>query len=606
MTEYGFAGKYLKGERPSTYHKVSAWITPAVISAQVRFPDISFYDTINWSVFNPPGVIIRAGQNVWVDTKFKESYAQAKAKGIPRGVYWFYDSRVHPQVQADLLVSLIADDHPEMEIFCDWEKDYGGGYFDLSYAVEFMKRVEAALPSVTVGIYTGYYFFTDNSSQWTHAPEYAYLGTKPLWLAWYTSNPDYVKVPAPWVKLTHWQNSDSGTFPGIENGADTNFFNGTPDEFAARYSTSTPEGPTVKEYIYKIPRDKIVRAFVTGYSSFKTVAQAAADFQATVTPGNKTLGFNGDGWSGSQSNSLWCTNGVWRNFTQASYNPRIAFDASHQGCIAYAYNEGWYPERKLDHNTFSLTRRLVTGGKINPAFRDNGELNSRLGFGFTAAGDLVICAVDGWDYYSPDKGATPPAGWTLTQLANKLIANGVIEGGDGDAGGSMTIAEDGKVINYYNDDGVIVMRPVVNHFFLELVGDVVVPPEPPPIGDGNMEVIAQTRRRLAPNFFANTVYDTAWKDATVGYKFVPVDSSPDTNPVTPADAGVIWYKNEYQPGKFGWIADSYPSKGEVYLKDDTVPPTEPPASVPDLPVSITLGDDITYKKQTVNVILKGV
>ena len=61
------------------------------------------------------GVIIRAGQNVWPDPKFDTFWAGAKAAGLPRGTYWFYDSRVSPESQADLFYSRFAGDFPEME-----------------------------------------------------------------------------------------------------------------------------------------------------------------------------------------------------------------------------------------------------------------------------------------------------------------------------------------------------------------------------------------------------------------------------------------------------------------------------------------------------------
>jgi len=500
-----FAGKFLRDEKPNLLHRY-VYAPKAVIETQVKFPDVSFYQgTINWGTLSSvsPAAIIRAGQNVWEDPKFAYNYAKAKENGVLRGVYWFYDSRISPTTQANILINQIKNDLPEMEVFCDWEYNYGGSYFDLSYAVMFMKAIEQALPSVKVGMYTGYYFFKDNTNAVTHSAEYAYLKTKPLWLAWYTTVPAYVQIPSPWTHLTHWQytSSGNGAYYGVESSAiDLNWFNGTVEEFNQMYKdTDVPD--TTKSYTYTISRDKIVKAFVTGYSSFKTVQQAADDFQKVVTPGNKSLVFNGDGWIGTQSNSIWVSNGVWKNAVQMEYRPRIAFDKSNIGSINFA-DGGGYPEKKADYNTFSLTRRLVTGGKINPSFVDNGEKNSRIGFGFTSNGDLVICAKDGWDYYKPDNGYTPPAGWTLTELANELIKNGVIEGGDGDAGGSLTIAEDGQVINYYNDDGEIIMRPVVNHFCIEITDGSVTPP---PIGDVMYKctVLLDTAERVAPNISAD-------------------------------------------------------------------------------------------------------
>jgi len=251
MFRENFAGQFLTKDkilsRLSPLYKRPS--TRAIIEQQVLFSDVSFYQgIINWDIMatKSPAVIIRAGQNTWVDTKFSRNYSEAKRVGMKRGVYWFYDSRIHPITQANILIGLLRDDLPEMEIFCDWEYDYGGSYLDLSHAVDFMQHVESNLANVRVGMYTGFYFFKDHSSPTNHATEYDYLKNKPLWLAWYTTNPAYVQIPLPWTRLTHWQWTSSGDGKGWgteTNGLDLNWFNGTITEFNQRYSGVTPPEP---------------------------------------------------------------------------------------------------------------------------------------------------------------------------------------------------------------------------------------------------------------------------------------------------------------------------------------------------------------------------
>src|SRR5690349_7631969 len=76
-------------------------------------PDVSFYQDdpetpqgIDFKRMKASAgyVIIRAGQNVWVDSDFKGNWLAAKQAGLPRGSYWFYDSRVEPKKQAELWV----------------------------------------------------------------------------------------------------------------------------------------------------------------------------------------------------------------------------------------------------------------------------------------------------------------------------------------------------------------------------------------------------------------------------------------------------------------------------------------------------------------------
>ena len=69
-------------------------------------PDVSFHQDdngtaqqIDFAKMRAAGagfVIIRVGQNSWVDPDFRRNYQAAKDAGLPRGCYWFYDSRTSP------------------------------------------------------------------------------------------------------------------------------------------------------------------------------------------------------------------------------------------------------------------------------------------------------------------------------------------------------------------------------------------------------------------------------------------------------------------------------------------------------------------------------
>ncbi|MEW5938916.1 MAG: GH25 family lysozyme, partial [Chloroflexota bacterium] len=84
--------------------------------SQALGPDISFYqnepDTpqgVNFQTLKQGSdfVIIRAGQNLWPDPDFKYNWMEAKKVGLPRGCYWFYDSRADPKRQAELWFDLL-------------------------------------------------------------------------------------------------------------------------------------------------------------------------------------------------------------------------------------------------------------------------------------------------------------------------------------------------------------------------------------------------------------------------------------------------------------------------------------------------------------------
>lgn len=245
MAHTAHAGEFLQTYPSLNYNtalnylltKSATFHPSANIARVVQFPDVSFYQgNINYSIMcmQTNAIILRAGQGIWEDEKFEINYIESRKCNKKIGVYWFCDGRYSPQQQAETLLPLLQGKKLDMEIYMDWEKNYGGGHEGLKNVVALMELIEKA--GYKVGFYTGYYFFRGNSNSITHANQYAYLKTKPLWLGWYTNNPNDVFIPAPWTELTLWQ---FGT-PDVDWGQETieidmNFFNGTKEEFESRY-----------------------------------------------------------------------------------------------------------------------------------------------------------------------------------------------------------------------------------------------------------------------------------------------------------------------------------------------------------------------------------
>lgn len=238
--------------KPTRFHPT------AFVTKEVMFPDVSFYqEEIDYEVMSTKtrAIILRAGQGTWVDDQFERNYSEAKRTGLLVGIYWFYDGRYSPGSQANLLISLLRNKKIEMEVFIDWEHNYGGSYEGLKNVVAMMQVVEAAgLDIKDIGIYTGYYFFRANSNIITNAGQYNYLRIKPLWEAWYTNDPLEVLIPAPWLDLTHWQFGTPAVYWGQKTREiDMNWFNGVKSEFNQRYGNGTTEpGETMS---YKITPD---------------------------------------------------------------------------------------------------------------------------------------------------------------------------------------------------------------------------------------------------------------------------------------------------------------------------------------------------------------
>lgn len=203
--------------------------------------DVSFYQDdnntpqqIDFSKMVSQGasfVIIRGGQNTWIDPDFQYNWTNSKI--FPRGSYWFYDDRANPLTQAGLFAGLF-NDKPEMEVWLDLELDYGGPYQGYANWKKFINEFRRLQPSITIGIYTGYYYINGKIP----TSEYAYFSEMPLWLAWYTNDPSVVKIPSPWTSCLFWQfgTPSVGISWGCESiELDMNKFNGTQESFNQRY-----------------------------------------------------------------------------------------------------------------------------------------------------------------------------------------------------------------------------------------------------------------------------------------------------------------------------------------------------------------------------------
>ena len=228
-------------------------------------PDVSFYQDAEGT---PQGidfvkmkqsagyVVVRAGQNVWIDSDFKTNWKNSRAAGLPRGSYWFYDSRADPKEQADLWFSTFEGDFGELPLFADFEEAYGGLYTGWKHWRTFLDRIKARVGNREVGIYTAYYYWKNNAPNPTaDAANLAYFHQYPLWIANYgVASP---LVPKPWTanEWLFWQFTDSGDgkLYGAESSRiDLNYFNGDQAAFEQRFKTNVPPPPPPGPVWYKV------------------------------------------------------------------------------------------------------------------------------------------------------------------------------------------------------------------------------------------------------------------------------------------------------------------------------------------------------------------
>ncbi len=212
---------------------------------------------------NAEFVIIRAGQNLWADRDFKVNWREAKRVGLPRGSYWFYDSRIDPKKQADLWVSLFSGDLGELPLWADFEDNYGGAFKGWRHWYNFIERLKELLPGKEIGIYTAYYYWVENTTSiGIPTGSLNYFKQYPLWVANYGVTKPL--VPKPWDDWTLWQFTDNGdgTIYGVESkNIDLNYFNGNLEAFRARFNVSeTPipdPQPPSKYFRVTVPSLKV-------------------------------------------------------------------------------------------------------------------------------------------------------------------------------------------------------------------------------------------------------------------------------------------------------------------------------------------------------------
>lgn len=564
----------------------------ASITKEIIFPDVSFYqESIDWSIMSSKSnsIIIRAGQNLWEDPKFKDNYLNAKLHGMLRGIYWLYDDRISPKEQVDLLISLIGADYPEMEIFCDWEGTYNGEFGDLSDVVEFMMLVEQLVPGCIVGMYTGYYWFKNNSDSYKHAQEYSYLATKPLWLAWYTNDPSRVRVPLPWTKVTHWQYTETGngnSYGASTNGIDLNYFNGTIADFEARYGSYSNNDVHEKwfsdnvEYVsgyrdvprpfyfhyVKFRKDAVTKVHVNGHGFLGTGEYFWR------TRGEPDIVINGDEGYYDEipvlPKGLGVSDGtVYKN---KSSETNVLWDKNHNIIgISNKVEPGTY-------NAVGGSNDLLINGKL-PNKIDDVYVDPRTSIFWNDTYYFLII-IDGRN--------NGTLGLTRKELAEFALTLGAINGRNNDGGDSCTL------IFNYNGTPIVknnlpegYMHSVVNHvgFWIDKI------PQTPNGGEMNFECIKKVRKRKNPSFYAPGSGDTVLGEFSSS---VTVHTSEDI-PRGGPEYTVEWV----QLPDNNWAPMNHYNNGDTYI----VPLSQPPVD-DQWPDFFTLkdpdGNEQIYDKRT--------
>jgi len=233
-----------------------------MINNKVTLLDVSFWQDNDYTPYKIDfhkawvngidGVILRAGQNAWVDEDYLDYCKNADLANLPRGAYWFYDSRLSPVPQADVFADAVElSGVPALGVWGDYEENYGGRYGGEENFKLFMDRLRERFPNKIVGVYTGPDYWRNHTS----ATGRAYFLKFPLWIANYrVLNPD---IPAPWTNFLFWQYTDQGEgekFGAESREVDMNIFRGTIEDYKTYFLLGeyepAPEQPSQGDKMY--------------------------------------------------------------------------------------------------------------------------------------------------------------------------------------------------------------------------------------------------------------------------------------------------------------------------------------------------------------------
>lgn len=194
----------------------------------VQGMDVSHYDgTIDWAKAKASGIefaFIKATQNTtFVDPEFATNWKGAGAAGVIRGAYHFFQPEVDAVAQADFFVATAGvPARGDLPLALDLEvTDMVAGATVAADARTFLARVQEKTGRVPV-VYTSASFWMTMGS-----PAATGFADVALWDAnWTTSCPT---IPPAWKTWTFWQNSSTGTVPGISGSGnvDLDQFNGS-------------------------------------------------------------------------------------------------------------------------------------------------------------------------------------------------------------------------------------------------------------------------------------------------------------------------------------------------------------------------------------------
>lgn len=167
---------------------------------------------------NVSGVIMKVGQGLYVDRAWELAVHSALEDKMPIGGYWYYDNRVEPKRQAQIMAEALKDYPLPLGLWLDLEDKQPGVHAGWKNWYVFLEKLKELMPGKKIGIYTGYYYWMERTiSSGIPKGSLNYFKQFSLWIASYNATP---LIPDPWKpNYLIWQFTDllDGEFYGVES-----------------------------------------------------------------------------------------------------------------------------------------------------------------------------------------------------------------------------------------------------------------------------------------------------------------------------------------------------------------------------------------------------
>jgi lysozyme len=197
--------------------------SPSPVQAQGL--DVShFQGTVDWPQVAQAGyafAFIKATDGItYADPMFPTNWAGAKAAGLLRGAYHFFEANDDPQQQAENFLKTVSLEPGDLPPVLDVESSSTSGEVPTATIVE---RIAAWLQAVEQATGCTPILYTNRTYWDSLATEQ--FGSYPLWLAEYgVTSPT---LPVGWTSWSFWQYSESGEISGIATSVDLDLFQGS-------------------------------------------------------------------------------------------------------------------------------------------------------------------------------------------------------------------------------------------------------------------------------------------------------------------------------------------------------------------------------------------